>query len=86
VKIRLIVNTLDYVPDELQGLERALADTYFCNFSVFQSRARLVGRRAAVPDDADPPPRRAAHAHGRSWPTSPATATARSTSSSTCTT
>ncbi|MBK8096194.1 MAG: biosynthetic arginine decarboxylase [Planctomycetes bacterium] len=36
-KIRLIANTLDYVPDELQGLERALADTYYCNFSVFQS-------------------------------------------------
>jgi arginine decarboxylase len=36
-KIRQIVNTLDYVPDELQGLERALADTYYCNFSVFQS-------------------------------------------------
>ncbi|MHC4452130.1 MAG: biosynthetic arginine decarboxylase, partial [Planctomycetota bacterium] len=25
------------VPEELEGLERALADTYFCNFSVFQS-------------------------------------------------
>ncbi|MBZ0153093.1 MAG: biosynthetic arginine decarboxylase [Planctomycetes bacterium] len=36
-RIRLIVNTLDYVPDELSGLERALADTYYCNFSVFQS-------------------------------------------------
>jgi arginine decarboxylase len=36
-KIRQIVNTLDYVPDELNGLERALADTYYCNFSVFQS-------------------------------------------------
>ena len=36
-KIRQIVNTLDYVPDELQGLEKALADTYYCNFSVFQS-------------------------------------------------
>jgi len=36
-RIRLIANTLDYVPDELQGLERALADTYYCNFSVFQS-------------------------------------------------
>jgi arginine decarboxylase len=36
-KIRQIVKTLDYVPDELQGLERALADTYYCNFSVFQS-------------------------------------------------
>ncbi|MCB9886577.1 MAG: biosynthetic arginine decarboxylase [Planctomycetes bacterium] len=36
-KIRLIVNTLEYVPEELTGLERALADTYYCNFSVFQS-------------------------------------------------
>ena len=25
------------VPEELEGLERALADTYFCNFSMFQS-------------------------------------------------
>jgi len=32
-----IVRTLDYVPEELQGLERALAETYYCNFSVFQS-------------------------------------------------
>lgn len=36
-RIRNIVHSLDYVPDELGGLERALADTYFCNFSVFQS-------------------------------------------------
>jgi arginine decarboxylase len=36
-KIRAIVKSLDYVPDELTGLERALADTYYCNFSVFQS-------------------------------------------------
>ena len=28
---------LDAVPDELAGLEDALADTYYCNFSVFQS-------------------------------------------------
>ncbi len=26
-----------YVPEELQGLEAALADLYYCNFSVFQS-------------------------------------------------
>ena len=25
------------VPEELDGLERALSDTYFCNFSMFQS-------------------------------------------------
>ncbi len=36
-RIRQITQDLDYVPDELQGLERALADTYYCNFSVFQS-------------------------------------------------
>ncbi|MDR1534447.1 MAG: biosynthetic arginine decarboxylase [Planctomycetota bacterium] len=28
---------LDYVPDDLAGLERMTAATYFCNFSVFQS-------------------------------------------------
>ena len=36
-RIRQIIKGLDYVPEELHGLERALADTYFCNFSVFQS-------------------------------------------------
>ena len=28
---------LDYVPEELQGLDALLSDTYFCNFSLFQS-------------------------------------------------
>ncbi|MGC6488702.1 MAG: biosynthetic arginine decarboxylase [Planctomycetota bacterium] len=36
-RLRQIVRSLDYVPEELAGLERALADTYYCNFSVFQS-------------------------------------------------
>ena len=36
-RILKIVRTLDYVPDELEGLERQLSDTYYCNFSVFQS-------------------------------------------------
>lgn len=36
-RLRQIVSSLEYVPEELQGLERALADTYYCNFSVFQS-------------------------------------------------
>jgi arginine decarboxylase len=31
------VRELDYTPEELQGLESLLSDTYFCNFSVFQS-------------------------------------------------
>jgi arginine decarboxylase len=32
-----IVRELDYTPEELQGLEALLSDTYFCNFSIFQS-------------------------------------------------
>ncbi|HEY0784061.1 MAG TPA: biosynthetic arginine decarboxylase, partial [Thermoanaerobaculia bacterium] len=36
-KILKITRTLAQVPEELEGLERALSDTYFCNFSVFQS-------------------------------------------------
>ena len=31
------MRTLDYVPEDLEGLEQQLADTYFCNFSVFHS-------------------------------------------------
>jgi arginine decarboxylase len=31
------VKELKYVPDELQGLDHALADVYYGNFSVFQS-------------------------------------------------
>jgi arginine decarboxylase len=36
-RLRQITASLEYVPEELQRLERALADTYYCNFSVFQS-------------------------------------------------
>ena len=36
-KILRIVRELDHVPEELEGIEKALADTYFCNFSMFQS-------------------------------------------------
>jgi len=36
-KLLRIVRELDYVPEELQGLEAMLSDTYFCNFSIFQS-------------------------------------------------
>jgi arginine decarboxylase len=37
VKVQRIVRELEYVPEELQGLEALLSDTYFCNFSIFQS-------------------------------------------------
>ncbi|MBL8803388.1 MAG: biosynthetic arginine decarboxylase [Planctomycetes bacterium] len=36
-KIMRTARTMPYVPDDLAGLERDLADTYFLNFSVFQS-------------------------------------------------
>jgi arginine decarboxylase len=32
-----LVREMREVPEELDGLERALSDTYFCNFSMFQS-------------------------------------------------
>lgn len=36
-RILKIVRQQDYVPDDLEDLERILARTYYCNFSVFQS-------------------------------------------------
>ena len=32
-----IIREMEYVPEELTGLETLLSDTYFCNFSIFQS-------------------------------------------------
>jgi len=32
-----IIRSLSHVPEELQGMEAMLSDTYFCNFSMFQS-------------------------------------------------
>ncbi len=36
-KLQKLVKDMDYVPEELQGLEALMSDTYFCNFSLFQS-------------------------------------------------
>lgn len=36
-RIDRLSQELDYVPEELQRLDRILTDTYFCNFSLFQS-------------------------------------------------
>jgi arginine decarboxylase len=36
-KVLKIVRELREIPEEFDGLERALSDTYFCNFSMFQS-------------------------------------------------
>ena len=37
VKLQKLVQTMDDVPEDLQGLDESLSDTYFCNFSLFQS-------------------------------------------------
>ena len=37
VKLKKLVAHMDDVPEDLQGLDDAMADTYFCNFSLFQS-------------------------------------------------
>ncbi|MCC7421499.1 MAG: biosynthetic arginine decarboxylase [Planctomycetaceae bacterium] len=36
-RIRRLLKEMEYVPDELSGLDKMLSDTYFCNFSLFQS-------------------------------------------------
>jgi len=36
-RIRDMVRDDDHAPADLKGLEQAMADTYFCNFSLFQS-------------------------------------------------
>jgi arginine decarboxylase len=36
-KIQKLAGDLDYFPEELEGIDAMLSDTYFCNFSLFQS-------------------------------------------------
>jgi arginine decarboxylase len=36
-KIQALAKQLDYFPEELEGIDAMLSDTYFCNFSLFQS-------------------------------------------------
>jgi arginine decarboxylase len=36
-KIQKIIAEAEYVPEDLQGLNKDLSDTFYCNFSVFQS-------------------------------------------------
>ncbi len=36
-RIQRMAQELDYFPEELEGLDSMLSDTYFCNFSLFQS-------------------------------------------------
>ena len=36
-KLRTLCQKLEFVPEDLQGLDALLSETYFCNFSLFQS-------------------------------------------------
>ncbi len=36
-RIQKLAKELEYFPEELEGLDSLLSDTYFCNFSLFQS-------------------------------------------------
>src|SRR5277367_1826403 len=36
-RVHRLAKELDYLPEELEGLDGMLSDTYFCNFSLFQS-------------------------------------------------
>ena len=36
-RVLVIIKNLEYVPDELSDLEELISDTYFCNYSIFQS-------------------------------------------------
>jgi arginine decarboxylase len=36
-RIQKLVRELDYFPEELEGIDAMLSQTYFCNFSLFQS-------------------------------------------------
>ena len=36
-KIRRLTEEMEFIPEDLSGLDRMLSDIYFCNFSLFQS-------------------------------------------------
>jgi arginine decarboxylase len=56
-KLQRIAATMSEVPEDLQNLDEQLSDTYFCNFSLFQSIPDSWAI-AALPGDADPPAQR----------------------------
>jgi arginine decarboxylase len=37
LKLQKLVQAMDEVPEDLQSLDASVSDTYFCNFSLFQS-------------------------------------------------
>ncbi|MFT3752596.1 MAG: biosynthetic arginine decarboxylase [Paludibacter sp.] len=77
-RIRDVCRTLPRVPQELADLEAILSDTYFCNFSLFQSLPDSWAIDQLFPVMPIHRLDEAAHAT-QYWPTSPVTPTARST-------
>ena len=73
---------MDDVPEELQSLDELLSDTYFCNFSLFQSMPDSWAIKQLFPMMPIHRLERAADAATPCSATSPATRTARSISSS----
>jgi len=37
MKLKKLTQSMEEIPEDLQGLDESLSDTYFCNFSLFQS-------------------------------------------------
>ena len=63
-KMLKLVRELREVPEELEGLERALSRHLLLQLLDVPVAARHLGHRPAVPDHADPPPGRGADAAG----------------------
>ena len=76
-RIRDVCRRLGRFPEELEDLENVLSDTYFCNFSIFQSLPDSWAIDQLFP--IMPIHRLGCRRARRCWLTSPATPTARST-------
>ncbi len=59
-KVHLLGQSMAHLPEELEGLEKALSDTYFCNFSMFQSVPDAWAVDQLFPIMPDPPAQRGA--------------------------
>ena len=85
-RIQKLAKELDYFPEELEGLDGLLSDTYFCNFSLFQSMPDSWAVKQLFPIMPIHRLEEAADRAMESWAISPATPTARWISSSTAAT
>ena len=58
-RINKLSKQLEYIPEEIEAISPSLCDTYFCNFSLFQSIPDSWAIKAAFPVDANSPIARA---------------------------